>query len=141
MNVVKDKADNWDSHVASVVFGYRVNKQGSTKMSPFELMCGVKPRLPLDLKGDVAEIDPSESAVDQRMVDLGQRLVEKRALAQENIKEAQAHQKKNYDIKHAGPTYSVGQLVMKFNRRRDTRMGDKLATRFSGPFTVYEILG
>jgi hypothetical protein len=44
MKVVNERADDWDRHLASVVFGYRVNRQASTKTSPFELMYGVKPR-------------------------------------------------------------------------------------------------
>ena len=66
---------------------------------------------------------------------------EKRDEARANIEAAQAKQKERYDIKHSGAVYVVGQKVMKYNRRRDTRMGDKLAQRFTGPFTVHEILG
>jgi hypothetical protein len=143
MKVVNEKADDWDSHLASVIFGYRVNIQASTKMSPFELMYGVKARLPLDLKGDVPEVgeDEQTEAVNQRMVDLGQRLKEKREEARVNIQAAQKKQKERYDVKHSGAVYVVGQKVMKYNRRRETRMGDKLAQRFTGPFTIHEVLG
>ena len=34
----------------------------------------------------------------------------------------------------------VGDYVLKYNRRRDTRMGDKMATRYQGPYVVHEIL-
>ena len=45
-----------------------------------------------------------------------------------------------YDIKHKGPEFKVGDKVLKYNRRRDTRMGDKLAPRFSGPYVVEDML-
>ena len=144
MKVVSDKADDWDEHVAPVVFIYRVNKQASAKFSPFELLYGVKARLPINLEGEVPpDINDSDhqTAVDQRVVDLGQRLKETREEARENIKAAQSKQKARYDIKHSGPEYAVGQLVMKYNRRRETRMGDKLGQRFTGPFTIHEVLG
>src|ERR1043165_1899088 len=85
MKVVDEKADDWDSHLASVVFGYRVNKQGSTKISPFELLYGVRPRLPVDLNGDVSDErdDQSErdAAVSQQVVELAETVAGLRAQA------------------------------------------------------------
>jgi len=98
MKVVNDRADDWDRHLASVVFGYRVNKQGSTKTSPFELMYGVKARLPIDIKGDVDDPPVEDDAVDQRVVELGQHLVDLRDKASENINDAQEKQKKRLVI-------------------------------------------
>ena len=71
---------------------------------------------------------------------MGTSLIGKREEARENIKAAQAKQKEKYDIKHAPPSYKVGDKVLKFNRRRDTRMGDKLAPRFTGPYEIFEVL-
>jgi len=52
MKYTNEEADDWDQYVQSVAFAYRVNIQASTKFSPFELLYGVKARLPLDLYGD-----------------------------------------------------------------------------------------
>ena len=41
---------DWDEHLQAIVFSYRVGQQASTKMSPFRLMYGVQPRLPIDLE-------------------------------------------------------------------------------------------
>lgn len=38
-------------------------------------------------------------------------------------------------------TVQVGDKVVRYNRRKDTRMGDKLAPRYYGPFTIIEELG
>jgi len=46
-----------------------------------------------------------------------------------------------YDLKHERPLYNVGNKVLRYNRRRDTRMGDKLAPRFSGPYLIDAVLG
>lgn len=61
--------------------------------------------------------------------------------AKENISNAQARQKKAFDLKRKKPEYNVGDKVLRYNRRRDTRMGDKLQPRFYGPFIVAEVLG
>lgn len=145
MKVVNEKADDWDSHLASVIFGYRVNKQGSTKISPFELLYGVRPRLPVDLNGDVSDEGDDQgerdAAVSQRVVDLAETVTGLRTQAGDNIKDAQRKQKKRYDMKHSDPAYSVGQLVLKLNRRKETRMGGKLEKRFTGPYTIAEVMG
>jgi len=61
--------------------------------------------------------------------------------AKENISNAQARQKKAFDLKRKKPEYNVGDKVLRYNRRRDTRMGDKLQPHFYGPFIVVEVLG
>ena len=58
-----------------------------------------------------------------------------------NIAKAQASQKVRYDIKHRAPDFQVGDKVLKYNRRRDTGMGDKLANRYQGPYVIHECLG
>ena len=89
MKVVNEKADDWDNHLPSVLFGYRINKQGFTRFSPFELLYGVKARLPLDLKGDLECGDEqAEDGRAQRIIDFGQHLVEMRNQAMENISAA-----------------------------------------------------
>ena len=52
MKVVNEKDDDWDDHLDPVLFGYRVNVQSSTKTTPFELLYGVKARLPIDIEQD-----------------------------------------------------------------------------------------
>jgi len=142
MKVVNSKGDDWDSHIDPIVFSYRVSQQASTHLTPFELMYGVKARLPIDL--DHQDCDVTESSEENkrnRIQLLGEGLMQQRDLAKVNILKAQQNQKKQYDMKHASPTYNVGDLVLRYNRRRDTRMGDKLSPRYTGPFVISEVLG
>ena len=52
-------------------------------------------------------------------------------------------QKKRYDIKHQGPALKIGDKVLRYklNRRRNTRMGDKLGPRYTGPYEIIEVIG
>lgn len=143
MKVVNEESTDWDDHIQSIVFAYRVNRQESTKFTPFELMYGVKARLPIDLEGERDTNRPTENeeVLRQRVADLAESLSTRREEAKDNIAAAQAKQKERYDLKHAEPSYAVGDKVLRYNRRRDTRMGDRLAPRFTGPYEVVEVLG
>ena len=57
------------------------------------------------------------------------------------MKAAQQRQKAKFDLKRKAPDYKVGDKVLRYNRRRDTRMGDKLQPRYFGPFVISEVLG
>ena len=144
--LVNKDADNWDSFLDPIIFAYRVNVQSSTKMTPFELMYGVRARLPVDLLNASAYIGVCDGTVDEaaqmeRMTFFKEKVCGVRDKARSNISEAQEKQKRQYDIKHKGPEYKVGDKVIKYNRRRDTRMGNKLDKRYTGPYEVHEVLG
>lgn len=50
-------SNDWDQHLDSVVFSYRVNKHSSTGMSPFQALYGRDPRLPFDAEhGDPSDL-------------------------------------------------------------------------------------
>ena len=87
---------------------------------------------------------PEDNLDDERMergTEFACGLADVRKKATENLSAPQDQQKSRYDVKHAPPTYKVGDTVLKYNRRRDTRMGDKLQPRYTGPFKIAEVLG
>lgn len=49
LKMVDDNQSEWDKFLDSVLFAYRTSKQASTKFSPFFLLYGREPRLPIDL--------------------------------------------------------------------------------------------
>ena len=59
--------------------------------------------------------------------------------AQNNIEKAQAHQKKNYDVRHSVPMFAKGDLVLWKNMANTHRMGGKLDPKWLGPYKVEEI--
>ena len=112
MKLVSADADDWDSYLQPVAFAYRINKHGSAKFSPFELMYGVKARLPVDLQqaSKVAvewDTASADSTAEERMRQFSGAVDATRADAQKNITAAQERQKERYDIKHCAPTFRV----------------------------------
>ena len=54
MKYVSEEEIDWDLYLDSVLFSYRVSKQDSTKASPFMLVYGRQPRLPIELSVNAA---------------------------------------------------------------------------------------
>ena len=50
MRVINEEQDNWEDNIESVLFCYRASKNDSTKFSPFFLVYGREPRLPIEMK-------------------------------------------------------------------------------------------
>ncbi len=49
LKMVQENEAEWHKYLDSVLFAYRTSKQASTKYSPFFIMYGREPRLPVDL--------------------------------------------------------------------------------------------
>ena len=47
--MVKKNENEWENYLDSVLFVYSTSKQASAKFSPFFLLYGREPRLPMDL--------------------------------------------------------------------------------------------
>ena len=107
---------DWDEHLQSIAFSHRVGQQASTKMSPFRLMYGVQPRLPIELELPSGQLQLSMGSLCERFGDI-------REQAADAIAMAQAKQKNGSAIKHQGPHFQVGDLVLLVNARNKTRKG------------------
>ncbi|CAG0889651.1 unnamed protein product [Darwinula stevensoni] len=132
-----DRGDDWETHLRSVMIGYRWKVQCSSKFSPFELMFGVEPRFPYELDSPITSEDLADpiwteetgEEIEKRMGEIELRLKNRRQEGLQNLEKAQEKQKDAYDLKRSGPAYNVGDKVLKRNARKDTRMGGKLEER------------
>ncbi len=110
---VGPRHDDWDNCVEFVCFAYRSSVQASTKESPFYLLYGRDPRLPIDAAYQAyrrwSEIDVTDYARDVAL-----RLTEAHDLALKYIDSAQEKQKRNYDRRVNDTNYSVGDKVYKY---------------------------
>ncbi len=81
---------------------------------------------------------PSANDLDEHMESMLQWADEINTKAKENIKKAQAKQKKRYDTKHKKPVFNVGDKVWRYNSRKQTRQGGKLEFNWDGPYEIAE---
>ena len=144
-----DKRDEWDDYLDTCVYAYNTSVQESTRFSPFEVMFGRKPTMPIDI--DMATNIPEDQL--QKYLEakeLSQTRVEEMASQRQqllqqvkaNIKQAQDKQKEYYDREHANPAaYKVGAKVLKKDFLRKKRKGGKMDTRFVGPYVITKNVG
>ena len=61
--------------------------------------------------------------------------------ASQNIKKAQDRQKKNFDKRHLIPHFETGTEILLKNLTRNGRMGGKMDSHYTGPYTIVDDLG
>ena len=113
MYVAKDQKD-WDEYIPLILFAHRTSICEAIGDSPFHVLYGREPRLPIDVKLLPTESEDLSSSVFEHR----KRIVEKVKLAQniakENIPHSQQKMKEYYDRKAKIPTFEVGQRVWVF---------------------------
>ena len=130
--------DEWDNHVARILYGYRFSSQGSTKFSPFFVLTGRTPRLSSDnVREKFQEVIHEEATVEEIsavMLERTQLLEDIHKAVIVNIATAQRKQQENY-ISRKGkierfPRLDMGCAVKMFipGKRR------ALSTNWEGPY-------
>ncbi|KAK3093792.1 hypothetical protein FSP39_020332 [Pinctada imbricata] len=102
---------DWKTYIAPIVHAYNCTRQETTQQSPFFLMFGREPRLPVDVVFGTNQSSPKTSLQDY-IESLRSKLQHSYDLAQEHIKKAQTRQKKTYDIKVRGAILQPGDRVL-----------------------------
>lgn len=102
---------NWKAHVAPLVHAYNCTRHDATGQSPYFLMFGRQPRLPIDLAfGLVKDKDREPQLV--YIQELKERLLQAYQLATETAKKAKEKQKTLYDLRARAATIEKGDRVL-----------------------------
>ncbi len=116
---VSTNQKDWDEHIPQVLFAYRVSPNATTGESPFYLLYGREPRLPLDISllppANLSNLSPSVSEHRARIVTT---LEEARQLIASNTQRAQLRMKAQYDNIARPVTFSIGQRVWVYTPKR-----------------------
>ena len=127
---------DWDQYIQGVLFGYRTSSSTATNESPFFLLYGRHPRLPMDVR----LLPPSKLSVDNsayrslivKNLAAAQKLASEKNSAQQNV------MKTHFDKKAAPPTFKVGQKVFVHDPTKKKGLTKKLSDHFQGPYTIIE---
>ena len=128
----------WDELLPYHLFAYRASQQASTRESPFYLLYGRDPRLPvpdaLTPRKTLTTIDLKEYGLN-----LHARLTTAWKLARQCVTKAQKRQKTSYDRGAKDPVFREGERVFLHKPSEKTGEARKLARSFHGPYKLVEV--
>jgi transposase InsO family protein len=129
---------DWDTYIPYVMFAYRTALHESTQETPFFLMHGRDPILPVEAVMCPPTISyfSSENYKDE----LTTRLHEAFTLVKENMQRTQHKQKEHYDIKSESVDYEIGDKVWIYNPSSKPRLSGKLLHNWHEPFKIIDKL-
>ena len=135
--VSSDQKD-WDGYLNPVLFGYRISPSEVTGESPFFMLDGREPRLPMD----VSFLPPREisASIAEQCAHGVENIEIAHRIAKENIQRAQQRMKDYHDL-HAVPVkYQVGEQVWVYTPRNHKGLSKKLAHNNHGPYRIVKFL-
>ena len=103
---------DWKSHISSLVHAYNSTVHDTTRFSPFFLMFGREPKLPVDVVFGLSRPQDDDKCTTKYISRMRQRLQEAFQQAQTAMKNSQQRQKTNYDLRARAATLSVGDRVL-----------------------------
>lgn len=120
---------DWDLYVNMACFSYNASVQESTKRSPFYLLYGWEPTLPIDVA-----LAPNVN--DQDGLYRALKLKEVRNQVAEVIRKEQDRQKEQHDARHQVISFAEGEWVKVYSPTRQVGKSDKLQHRYHGPYEI-----
>ena len=132
---VSSNQKDWDRHISMVLFAYRVSPNATTGESPFYLLYGREPRLPIDVSLLLPSLNLSASVAEHR-ARVVQNLEEARRIISSNTQLAQQRMKAQYDKTSAPVHYDVGSKVWVFTPKSKKGLSKKLCHNYHGPYRI-----
>jgi transposase InsO family protein len=126
---------NWPSLLPSILMAYRMTPSTqSTKYSPYFLLFGREPQMPLD----VALIPPvnMSNTAEKHLQEILTNHETAQNIAQDNIREAQRKYTQQYDKCTKDPNYKPGDRVWLLSTRVKKGLKPKLCRKYVGPYYI-----
>ena len=101
-----------DEFLPSTLFAYRTSPQATTGDSPFYLLYGREPRLPIDVNMLPPNVEKLSTSIEEHRARIVTQLEEAQRLAKQNIELTQQQMSKaQYDLKASPHKFEIGQRV------------------------------
>ena len=132
---VSSHQKDWDRHIPMILFAYRVSPHASTGESPFFLLYGREPRLPLDVALLMPDSQLSPSVAEHR-ARIIENLENAQRIVSSNTQLAQLQMKEHYDKTSRPVQYEIGGKVWVYTPKTKKGLSKKLLHNFHGPYRI-----
>ena len=107
-----DQKKNWKQYIAPLVQAYNCIKHACTGYSPYMLLFGREPRLPVDIAFGIDPNNNSNVSYTDYIKDLQGKISEAFDIVHKNADKARRKQKKYYDLKARAAKLTIGDRVL-----------------------------
>ncbi len=132
--LVKENQRDWDVHIRTAL-------HESSGFSPYHLVFGRSPTLPLDLVLGRADFVASQQSVPEYVDNLHKSLTEAFDCARQRLSTAHHRAKLKYDQRARGIAFQIGDLVWLYTPAVKQGRTKKLSCLWCGPYTVLDRTG
>ena len=129
---------DWDVYIPSVLFGYRVSPHPATGDTPFYLLYGREPRLPVDVTLNPPK-DLSTSILAHR-AKIVTKITTAQNVAKQHIAKSQEIMREYYNRRASDPNFEIGDKVWVFTPAVPKGLTKKLKHLWHGPYRVIDQL-
>jgi hypothetical protein len=143
LKTLQTSTAEWDTLIPSILLAYRSLKHESTKFSPFFLVYGREPQLPVDLEINKDKIPmlPYEEALQRRISSIVGVFKDTQVIAQQNIMQAQQRQREQQNKLKKPKTFKINDMVLMYDSSKQHVFGDKFSVKWLGPYWIEKKLG
>jgi hypothetical protein len=128
---------DWDIHLPYILMAYRTSEHSTTKHSPFLLMYGREPYMPIDFTFQTQPIMYMDNPTYKDF--LPKFLEQAWAAAKQNIVEAQEDYRQRYDRSATPHQFNVGDKVLVHTPQPKKGISPKLQRLWQGPYQVEDV--
>jgi hypothetical protein len=136
---VNEAQSDWDLRLGALAFAYNTAVQASTKCTPFELVYGRLPKIPLDLVIPDSSVDLHLSPQTYALFIKGD-LELAYAQVSQVVELKSIKTKIRYDRVTRAASYKVGDKVRMLELAKSKGKSKKLTRKWKGPFEVMEVI-
>jgi hypothetical protein len=137
---VNENQDDWDLLLNKLAFAYRTAVHRTTGQTPFEMVYGRQPKLPLDICLP-SEVEPIELDHEAYVKELKERLELMFNYVKQNTEVKIEKAKIAYDRKVRCSSYQIGDKVWLLNCEKKKGTSPKLAKAWKGPYVIIDKIG
>lgn len=137
--VTDDQQDTWDQYLPMLAFAYNTAVHSSTNTTPFEMIYGRQPKIPIDIFCEEKKVD-LQLTPDAYASHISKVLEDAYKRVRENTELKMSKAKIRHDRNVRAANFDVNDLVWVYDPAKKPGRGRKFIKKWKGPYRVISII-